>query len=1341
MSANSANSANFRKRQAILCGVSDYSNLMGGPLPTIEQEIPAIDDVLSNKLYEGYCYKVTSYLNENVTLDDLPTIFAPYKQDSPTDELLFYFSGHGTIYNDEPYFVTYGAASNNPGIKLSVLAKEINSLHPGIKEIFLILDFCHSGSFLEPSNLETINQFFEKRIAALTATRKDQLGETKNQFGKSFADYFVEALTNTLPDKNGLISFGRLALYISEQMQSSYVQSPVFYAHALSGHPINKVNKKILLPHRRNPFFTGRVETLSSIETALTNNNKAVITQAQAISGIGGIGKTQTAIEFCYRQILNNNYQTVLWITAENQVGFNNSYYGVVDLLNLANSGSTNTPSSNDSANQGLKVDEVISLVKRWLTDNPNWLMVLDNLEDPKLIKEYLPTNHQGHILITTRSQSLKGQAAIVQLKKMSPETGTLFLLKRASLIPIDASNLEQLKTDNNFDNKLDGKLNTLIADAQKIVQAMDGLPLALEQAGAYIQESECYLADYLKAYQDVRNTATILDNDGEDANDHKSVYSTFKLNFDVVKEKSVAAAKLLEVCSFLDSELIPEEIFTIAGNFLGDELAKLQDNNYEFNNCLKILLNYSLIERDTNNKSLSIHRLVQTVIRELIKGKDQQNLWLERIVKALHKVFPEYNRKDWVVKWLNCKRLVVNVKMIGPLIKDLKLESLEHGMLLHKSSIYLKYQGSYSEAFELSVLALEITENALGNKHCILSRVLNIHAELYYLLGEYEKTKQTYLQALKIVQQVLGDENSEIATTLNNYGNFLYKQGQHAQAELELTKALNIRKKLLDPQDPHLAATFNNLALVYYAQGKYLESENLFSQAINITETVMGKEHPDLVVMLLNLGESNLFLGKNSQANIYINRAQQIAEKMLKTNQPNQASTLHTLANLCISQEKYKEAEQYYQQAISIKEQLLGTKHPDLIRLVNDFAILKNKQGQNLEAEQLLIRVWNIVENQLPPNHPDFLAVINNLFSFYDSYGKPSQAESFFEKLLNILPTIKNTKHPNVGTMLNNLAEFYRKKGDYAKATPLYEQALEIEKITIGESTPGAAIILENKALLCFNLEKYDESEILFNQTLNMRKQVLSSNHSDVAKTLCNLGHLYFTQERFAEAEIHYEQALKISVEVFGQNHLKVATIFDQLSQVYFSQNKFLQAEVSLQCLLGIREKTLDSKSLRTADTLNNLAMVYEKQDKYHEAETFYIKALQIYQHFTEKDGLLIVLGNLANLYLLQNKYEAAQSSYQQILNIYKHHFGDFHPDVAMTLANIAMLYETTNKELEAADYYKQALSIYDQVFPANHPWIAELLDTYSQLLLKLNKPDEAQPLLGRLASLESSS
>ena len=227
------------------------------------------------------------------------------------------------------------------------------------------------------------------------------------------------------------------------------------------------------VPFRRNPCFTGRTDLLKRLHAQFDQAQHAALTHAQALVGLGGIGKTQIAIEYAYRH--RYEYRAVLWVQAASQEMLTADLVALAHLLCL--------PERTDQDQA-----RVVAAVRRWLAEEPGWLLILDNADEPALIKNTLPSTEAGQVLLTTRDQAIGTLAEPLLVEKLDQVEGALLLLRRARLLAPDAP--------------LDNASRVLYAQARAIVQAVDGLPLALDQAGAYLEETGCNLADYLTLYQ-----------------------------------------------------------------------------------------------------------------------------------------------------------------------------------------------------------------------------------------------------------------------------------------------------------------------------------------------------------------------------------------------------------------------------------------------------------------------------------------------------------------------------------------------------------------------------------------------------------------------------------------------------------------------------------------------------------------------------------------------------------------------------------------------------------------------------------------------------------------------
>jgi NB-ARC domain len=370
----------------------------------------------------------------------------------------------------------------------------------------------------------------------------------------------------------------------------------------------------------RNPYFTGREELLTHLHETLTKNQQAALTQSVAISGLGGIGKTQTATEYAYRY--RNNYQHIFWVKAETRQEL------LGDLASIAHSLDLAEP---QEQNQTAAVQAIL----RWLETHSTWLLILDNADDLKMVSQYLPRSSTEHILLTTRADAPGKLARKVEVNTMPTQEGILFLLRRAGLIVQDAPTPDAVPVAE----------QTAAAD---LVHELDGLPLALDQAGAYIEETRCGVSGYLPLYR--KHRTKLLSRRGGINPDHPApVATTWSLSFNKVEATNPAAADLLRLCSFLAPQAIPQEIFTEGAPDLGSRLQPVAADSLALNEAICELLKYSLVSRDSPSQTLTVHRLVQAVLRDSM-NKQAQRRWAERVVKAVGAVFQFPHDEIWVV-------------------------------------------------------------------------------------------------------------------------------------------------------------------------------------------------------------------------------------------------------------------------------------------------------------------------------------------------------------------------------------------------------------------------------------------------------------------------------------------------------------------------------------------------------------------------------------------------------------------------------------------------------------------------------------------------------------------
>jgi len=663
----------------------------------------------------------------------------------------------------------------------------------------------------------------------------------------------------------------------------------------------------------RNPFFTGREQVLTQLQEALAAQGRA------ALSGLGGVGKTQTAVEYAHCHL--KEYDCILWVTAASQESLVSGYVTVAGLLKLPEA---------HAKDQTLAVDAI----KRWFSSNERWLLILDNADDLKMVREFIPSRKSGHVLLTTRAGVLGPIARRVEILEMGTEEGALFLLRRAKYIAEDAS----------IDIAVEGDQ----ARAKEITTQHDGLPLALDQAAAYIEETSCGLSGYLSLYRE--HAPELLRRRGVLVSDHPDpVASTWALSFEKIDKANLPAAELLKFCSFLHPDAIPEEVFSEGAMELGPELQALASDGFRWNNTISNILKYSLLRRDPAARTLEIHRLVQKVLKQ---GMDEntQRRWAERAVRAVNRAFPDVKFTNWPL----CGRLLSQAHAGAQLINQWGFKFPEAARLLNESAVYLFRRGRYTDAEALFERSLAIREETLSSEHPDTAWSLHNLAVLYDRQHHFSEAELLYQRALRIFEKVHGPDHPDVAWCLNDLAGLYYIQGQYAKVEPVCKRALEIREKVLGPEHPDTAESVTGLAVLYYTQGKYAEAEPLYQQALATREKVLGLEHPAAALILNNL------------------------------------------AALYHSQDQYTKAEPLYQRALAIREKALGPDHPDVANSLSNLAALYYNQGQYAKAEPLYRRALAILEEALDPEHPDAATSLESYAHLLRNMGRPDEAAPF---------------------------------------------------------------------------------------------------------------------------------------------------------------------------------------------------------------------------------------------------------------------------------------------------------------------------------------------------------
>lgn len=559
------------------------------------------------------------------------------------------------------------------------------------------------------------------------------------------------------------------------------------------------------VPHRRSPTFTGRDEELADLHAGLTS----ILPGAtfQAISGLGGVGKTQLAVEYAYRHA--NEYDVIWWLRAEEPALLAADFAELAFALRLR---------ARTEPDQRLAVEAA----RRWLAHNSGWLLIFDSAREPAHVAPYLATSGGGHVIITSRHASWRGLAIPIALRGLAREDSVSFLLGRSG------------RSD-------DGS-------AQLLAEALGDLPLALAQAAAYMEESGAPINLYLELFEKRRHELLRRSALGETA---PTVATTWDIAFEEAQSRSPAAGELLRLASFLAADDIPREGLAPGAEHLPPALAAAVSDPLVLDEAIAALRRCSLVE--AQESTLSVHRLVQAVVRDRLSD-DEYAMWAEAAVRVVYEGLSA-DLEDAGTGSPDRGRFLPHVRPAADHAEAAGVAREVTEQLLSRAAKFQLETGAFVASRDLLEKALSIAEAIHGDDHAHVATVLT---KLSRVLGELDEPEAlTYAErALAIDMALYGEDHTSVARDYNNIAKVLRKRRDLAGAILNVERALAIDERLYGPDDPELIPRLNDLGFLRRVQGDLDGARQVLESALSRGETAWGRDHADLGSLLGNLAD-----------------------------------------------------------------------------------------------------------------------------------------------------------------------------------------------------------------------------------------------------------------------------------------------------------------------------------------------------------------------------------------------------------------------------------------------------------------------------------------------------
>jgi hypothetical protein len=639
----------------------------------------------------------------------------------------------------------------------------------------------------------------------------------------------------------------------------------------------------------RPPVLAGREELLAEVNARLGGRAGAG-PRTVVLSGLGGAGKTSLAVEYAHRHL---NQVGVAWqFQAEDAAVLAAGFTDLAAQLGVAG---------------GAKGGDPVAAVHSALAAYPGgWLLVFDNAPDRESVAGLVPPAGDGRVLITSRN-ALWPPSQLVEVPVLDTGVAAGFLVDRTGDSDVPA--------------------------AVGVAEAVGGLPLALEQAAAYIQASGDTLAGYLAGYGKRRADLWAR---GEPEGYPGTVATTWALAFTRLEESAPQAAGLLRLLAFCAPDAVPLGLLLQPRPGLADQLAPevapvlvpLLEDDLAVKDAVAALRRYSLA-RPAGDGAVSVHRLVQAVTADQMSA-ELAGAWRLGAAAVIQAALPgDYEQPD---NWLVYAVLLPHARAVLDLTSGTMWQIAQ----------YVGYSGSYPAARDLFQLIADAhsEDEAYGPEHRDTLAARGLLGYWTGKAGDAAGARDESAALLPLFERVLGPEHPDTLTARSNLAGWTGEAGDAAGARDQYAALLPIRERVLGREHPDTLITRNDLASWTGQAGDAAGARDQFAALLPIRERVSGPEHPETLTVRGNLahwtGQAGDAAGARDQSAALL----PIRERVLGAEHPDTLIARSNLAHWTGQAGDAAGARDQFAALLPIRERVLGREHPETLAARRNLAL-----------------------------------------------------------------------------------------------------------------------------------------------------------------------------------------------------------------------------------------------------------------------------------------------------------------------------------------------------------------------------------------------------------------
>ncbi|HEY3606360.1 MAG TPA: FxSxx-COOH system tetratricopeptide repeat protein [Pseudonocardiaceae bacterium] len=803
----------------------------------------------------------------------------------------------------------------------------------------------------------------------------------------------------------------------------------------------------------RNPNFTGREELLEQLNQRLEPGATTAVLP-QALHGLGGVGKSQLAVEYAYRH--RGDFDVIWWIPAELPVQIQSSLMELGQRLGLVESNEVNVVVS-------VVMDALKGSARGGRQIPANWLLVFDNAEDPESVMPYLPNGGPGRILVTSRNSQWLNLARPLEVDVFQRDESVELLQRRGPELD-------------------DG-------DADRLASALGDLPLAIEQAAAWRAETGMPAEEYIQLLNEKQ--AEMLGLPGP-LDYQRSVAAAWNLSLDKLQASNPTALRILQVCAFFAPEPIPRAMFANGRSVsVLPDLDRALRDRLRLNEAIRDINRYALARIDHRNNSIQMHRLVQAVLITQM-SEEEQDVLRHGAHLLLAANLPDAPDDD--EQWPKYGQLYPHVIASNAI----ECEDSAVRELVFNQTQYLYHWGEHQASRDLAQQVYRVWQARLGPDHPDTLKVGRWFGFMLWVVGQNKEAAEFNARLLEIHRQRFGDGHEDTLDAVNSVTGDRRAEGDFAGA-LELTRENHQRcVARFGDYDPLTLNSAHNLGVSLRLSGLFPEALRLDELTWRRKVEIYGSDHPLSLLTQVGLTLDRRELGDylearteheeivaryralngalhhhtlraiHQQASMRrkagdhegaVEAADEAYDGLLSRFSPDHPETIAAALSRSINLRQAGNLDDARRVGVDVVrryEQTLGNVHPHTMAARTILAVTLRLRHELAGARELNEEALAGFRRRLGENHPSALVTSINLASDLFTLGDPQAAYDVDLATTDSAAALLGANHPTTLAGRANLAQDLRALGREAESNALRTDVVTKTAARLGNSHPA---------------------------------------------------------------------------------------------------------------------------------------------------------------------------------------------------------------------------------------------------------------------------------------------